>query len=177
MSSLLVLANHPTTLSVSDGSDGVTHRANRAKGYRTASAGRRSTASAASSGPRAEAIDVTLAGQEEFQQTNPLVLAGLVDAEQCQVGFEPRLVHVPVHSGPVLGEMLDGMLGEVVVPGDPIVIEELEQLVTLLQESLSELDRRFGLGLGCDDLLVEAIDIMAGASPDASSSAHARRSS
>src|SRR5205807_6796038 len=51
------------------------------------------------------------------------------------------------------------MLRKVVVPGNSIVIEELEQLVTMLQEPLSELDRRFGFPLGCDDLLVESIDI------------------
>jgi hypothetical protein len=54
--------------------------------------------------------------------------------------------------------MLDGVLGEIIVPGHPIVIEELEQLLTMLQESLSELNRRCGLGLGSDDFLVEVID-------------------
>src|SRR5262245_36299975 len=55
--------------------------------------------------------------------------------------------------------MLHRMLGEVVVPGDPIMFEELEQLVPILREPLSELDRRNGFASGSDDLIVEAIDV------------------
>ncbi len=62
--------------------------------------------------------------KEEAQQSDRFVLARLVYTEQGEIGVQSRLIYVPVHPGPILGERFDGVLGVVVIPGNPVVIEE-----------------------------------------------------
>jgi hypothetical protein len=65
-----------------------------------------------------EAVYALLPGQQELQEAHPLVLAGLVYAEEDQVVTQARFGHLPARNLPVARLMLYGLFGAVIVPGN-----------------------------------------------------------
>src|SRR5262249_50920019 len=83
--------------------------------------------------------------KQEFEEADALVPAGLLDAEQHQVLLQSGGGDVPLAAPPIVGELLDRVLGVVVVPRYTVVAEERKELLSALGES-----RLITLGdLGC----------------------------
>ena len=94
----------------------------------------------------AERLHILLPREEELEKANTAVLAGLVDAQQHEVVREPVLSHLTVSDPSVVGERLDRVLGVVVVPGDPVVVEEREEPALVPKQPLLVALGKFGAG-------------------------------
>ena len=74
--------------------------------------------------PFNEHVDVLLAGEKEFQETDPFVPTRLAEAKKHQVILQALLFQTAAPVLPVIGEALDGILGIIVVPRHPVVLDE-----------------------------------------------------
>src|SRR5262249_27091678 len=81
----------------------------------------------------AEGIHVPLAGQEELQEADSLEPAGLVDGQQGPIITQPDLLQAAWRALPVVGEPPDRVLGIIVVPRHPVMPEEREKFLTVLE--------------------------------------------
>src|SRR4051794_16015334 len=83
---------------------------------------------ARSAAPGGERGDVGFTREQELPESEPTVAERLIDAQQDQVVPEALLAEGtrPLHPLPAGHEPLDRVLGVVVVPGDPIVVQEGE---------------------------------------------------
>jgi len=79
-----------------------------------------------------EHVHIQFSRQQEAEKAQVLVLTGLADAQQKQIVGQSSFYHGPDGSLSVVRELLDGMLGVVIVPGHHIMVEEGEQLVLIL---------------------------------------------
>src|SRR5262249_15873111 len=85
--------------------------------------------------PRAETPGLVLTlPPQEGEEVDALILAGLVDAQDDQIVVEGGFGEPPVRELTILGTALDGVLGVVVVHREAVVIEEGEQLASVLPQ-------------------------------------------
>ena len=71
--------------------------------------------------------------EEELEEADAAVLAGLVDAQQDEVVGEPFLSHLAIGDLAVVGERLDRVLGVVVVPGHAVWSRNVKSLPSFLR--------------------------------------------
>jgi hypothetical protein len=94
--------------------------------------------------PIPEADEIHFSRQHESQEADPSVTAGLEETQQVEVFSQALGCHRPFHVLTVIGKGADGILGAVVVPGDAIVMDEGEELLPALQETIPEALCGFG---------------------------------
>ncbi len=91
--------------------------------------------------------NIVLPREEEVEKVQALVLACLAHAQQDQVLVDPLHRGEALNPPPQAGKRLDRMLGIVVVPGNPIVLEKGEEAASVFLEALPALQG----GLACED--------------------------
>src|SRR5262245_22417111 len=104
----------------------------------------------------AEDIHVRLPGEQESQVADAPVAAGLVEAEQHEIVHQPGLPQAPGLVLPVVGELSDGVLGQVIVPAHPVVANEGEELVPVLEQAPPKGFR----GLGTERLVRYSLEVL-----------------
>src|SRR5207249_2183049 len=86
--------------------------------------------------PLVESPDILLPREQELEEADAAVLAGLLDAQQHEVVRQPLLAHLAVVKLAKACERLDRVLCYVVVPGDVVVVQEGEEPALVLEEPL-----------------------------------------
>src|SRR6202022_3965402 len=66
-------------------------------------------------------------------------------AWQCQVFREPCFLDRSSHVISIVTKSLDGVFGEVVIPGHPVVMEKLEQAIAISEQAVLQGFRCIGL--------------------------------
>src|SRR5262249_2910591 len=88
-------------------------------------------------------VEIQLSGQQEAEEADGAVAAGVGEAQQGQVVGDSVLLERPDGALSVAREPLDRVLRQVVVPRHPVVLDEGEQLVAVLQQTLAKCLRNF----------------------------------
>src|SRR5262249_49385481 len=104
----------------------------------------------------AEDIHVRLPGEQESQVADAPVAAGLVKAGRHENSHQPRLPPTPRVGPPWVGEPSDGVLGQVIVPAHPVVANEGEELVPVLEQAPPKGFR----GLGTERLVRYSLEVL-----------------
>src|ERR1700741_672672 len=95
--------------------------------------------------PRAEGVHVRLPGEQELQKADAPVAAGLVEAKQHKIVFQPGLPQPPWVILAVIGELSDAVLGQIIVPTYSIVLDEGEEFFAILEHTSPQSFRRLRL--------------------------------
>src|SRR5258708_3906381 len=79
-------------------------------------------------------LDIPIPRQKELEEADAAVFAGLADAQQHEEVGQALRTHLAIEhlAGP--GERLDRVLPRVVVPRNPIVLQECEEPALVLEE-------------------------------------------
>src|SRR5215471_18480163 len=86
--------------------------------------------------PDSERVYTGFPGEQELHKTNPPPLAGLTKAQENQILTQPFLCSHSLDIFAQFAKCPDCILGVVVVPRYVIVLQEREQPVAILEESL-----------------------------------------
>src|SRR5262249_19455877 len=73
-------------------------------------------------------IDILLLREEELEEADAPVLAGLLNAEKHKIIRQALLAHQAIREPSIVRERLNCLLCGIVVPGHPVMIQEREQL-------------------------------------------------
>lgn len=91
-----------------------------------------------------EGVNVLLPRKQESPEIDSLVPAGLEQAQENEVIFQPPLAGQGRGVVTKICESPDRVLGRIVVPGHTIMFEEREESLPILQQSRSDRLRGFG---------------------------------
>src|SRR4051794_11667221 len=74
-------------------------------------------------------LKIGLAREQELQEAQALASQGLIDAQEHEIVFEAGLRHRGAKEPPAGSYELEGVLGAIIVPGNPVVVQEGKQSV------------------------------------------------
>src|SRR5215813_10297582 len=83
-------------------------------------------------------VNIPLLREQELEKADASIPASLIDAQQHQVIAQPWLPHHANRTFAVIGELLNRVLGAVVVPGYAVVSSEGEQFVLMPDQPLAQ---------------------------------------
>lgn len=102
-------------------------------------------------------MDVFFARTKKIQKVHANVFAGLADAQENQVFFEAFLGGTTSEDIPKPSKRFDRMFGIIVVPGDVVVIDEREELVSVFFKAFHTSQRGRTLVIPHDNFSIKAI--------------------
>jgi hypothetical protein len=103
---------------------------------------------------RCEGIHIAFSRQQEFQEAYVSDTTGLINAQQYQMLGKPSFFDISSDIFPVITDTLDRVLGQIVVPGHAVMLQEREQALAIAEDTLLQ-----GLGgIGFVDAVRERIE-------------------
>jgi hypothetical protein len=90
-----------------------------------------------------ELVEIFLSRKQEPQETDASILARLVNRQKHQVIPQSSLTHNTVGDGSISSKRLDRMLTIIIIPGNAVMSQESEELLTISHKPSTIVTRKF----------------------------------